>query len=72
MGKFSPRAAAPVVPPPPPLPEPPPDKTDREIQADAAEQRKRQQLTAGRGSTILTRGPGVAEDPNIGTKTLLG
>ncbi len=70
MGKFSP--STPSVPPPPPLPPPPPDKSDAEIQAKAAEERKRLQLAQGRGSTILTGGEGVADEANIGTKTLLG
>ncbi len=69
MSKFS---SAPAVPPPPPLPPAPPDKSDAEIQAKAAEERKRLQLASGRGSTILSGGTGVTDEANVGTKTLLG
>lgn len=48
-----------------------PGKTDAQVQAEAAAERRRRAMAAGRESTILTSGLGVG-DFTGGAKTLLG
>lgn len=69
MGGMFSSPSAPSVPPPPP----PPAISDREVEDAASRERKLRSSQAGRGSTILTGGEGVEEDPTKqATKTLLG
>lgn len=46
--------------------------TDPSVQAAAAEQAKQSAEAAGRGSTIMTAGLGVAGQPSTDKKVLLG
>ena len=59
-------------PPPPPPPIPVPARDDPAVSQANRDARRRRQLAAGRQSTLMTGGQGVAEDANTGAKTLLG
>ena len=64
---------SPPKPTPMPAPPPPPEpitRDDPEINAVAEAERRRRLVARGRQSTILT-GSNI-DDPNVGTKTLLG
>jgi hypothetical protein len=59
--------------PPAPTPPPPvPTKTDDEVAAEIAAERRRGVNAAGREDTILTGGSGVTGTANSSKKTLLG
>lgn len=60
------------TPKPAPAPAPAPTVDDAQVQAAAADERKRTALLSGRASTILTGGEGDATDPETAKKKLLG
>lgn len=57
---------------PPPAPEPPPTIAHEAVQAQADVMRKKTRAASGRATTMLTPRSVQAEDPMIGTATLLG
>lgn len=61
--------SGPKAPPPPP---PPPQKTDAEIQAEAAKQNAANRKRIGRGSTILAGESSFLAPTDSGQKTTLG
>lgn len=61
-------SSTPAIQPTPPIPR----KSDREIQARTAAERKRLRDMKGRRSTVLTGGQGLQEEATVGKKSLLG
>jgi len=59
---------------PPSVPDPPPMPQKSDVEVRERERRERERLAKmkGRKSTIMTSSRGVAEEADIGRKTLLG